>query len=147
MSASSYRMPRGAASPGARRTIPPRSERISAGVAALEPACRQLIAVELAPPAMIVEHEDRLRVGIPLGGRLAGKSQRDVVDVLRPRVEDQRLALATAVVKNEEPRIAPHRRPSDGLEALPRSVPKLGDRVPGEVEHAQSAVAAVAVLG
>ena len=95
---------------------------------------------------MVVCYEQRARLGIPVRRDLAGEIDRELLVAARRSVEDQRALQALPLVQDDEALISGDRRPARGVESLARTVPELGDAVPLEIEDAQSAVAAVAVL-
>ena len=129
------------------RTDSRRLDGARVGLEPMEPALREIVAVELSPSAVFVSDEKRTAVGIPLGECLTREIKLDVVGRVRSRVEDQRLAAAAPVVQHEQTLVATHRGPADRLEALARTVPELGNGASLEVDDADRAVAAVAVLG
>src|SRR5207248_7604841 len=107
---------------------------------------REIEPVQLSSPAVIVRDEQRTRVGIPVRRDLAGEIDRELLVAAGHRVEDERALQALPLVQDDEALISGDRRPARRVEPLAGTVPELGDAVPLEIEDAQSAVAAVAVL-
>jgi hypothetical protein len=102
--------------------------------------------VELPSPAVVVRDEERSRVRVPVGGDLAGKIDRELLIPAGRRVEDERALQPLSLVEDDEALITGDRRPAGRLEAFAGPIPQLGDLLPVEIEDAESAIPAVAVL-
>src|SRR5256885_12467167 len=122
------------------------AEAAGLGLKPLELLVREVEPVELPPPAVVVRDEERSRVRVPVSGDLTGKIDRELFIPAGRRIEDERALQPLALVQDDEALIACDRRPAGRLEALAGPVPQLGDRLPIEVEDAESAIPAVAVL-